>query len=226
MGRVQKRIPERNNQVLVVNDKADMGKSYYLPFTFIGPKTEDHSILFENPKSISLIVFTGGADVSPHLYDEPIGRHTYSNTDRDNEEIRIFNQAVKENIPMFGICRGLQFLTVMQNGKLVQHSEGHHQSHKIQTIDKFEFQVTSSHHQMVLPSNHDDIIAWSSPKLSKFYLNGLNQKITTELEVEVVKFNKIKAVGVQYHPEIMNQETYGFFYVEDLIRRYLPSAVS
>ena len=79
---------------------------------------------------------------------------------------------------------------------------------------------------MVLPSNHDDIIAWSSPKLSKFYLNGLNQKITTELEVEVVKFNKIKAVGVQYHPEIMNQETYGFFYVEDLIRRYLPSAVS
>lgn len=236
MGRLQKRIDRPNlptmptngkKLVLVVNDKADMGRSYYLPFAFIGQKTEDINLLFNYPELISLIVFTGGRDVDPDLYNESVGKKTYCDINRDKEEIEVFNQAMKHDIPMFGICRGLQFLTVMFGGKLIQHTEGHHTPHNMRTKDGIEFHVSSSHHQMCLPYKDDEIIGWASPKISKVYLDGNDKKMTTpEFEVEAVRFTKAKAVGVQYHPEIMNSGCYGFFYVEDLIRRYLTDVIS
>lgn len=219
----------KERKVLVVNDKADMGKSYYLPFAFVGPKVNDTDLLKTDPKSIALVVFTGGADVNPKLYNEKVSRTTWFDEKRDEEEYFVFNEATKHKIPMFGICRGLQFLTVMFNGKLIQHTNGHHRSHQMQI--KHEYQdskiiaVTSSHHQMVLPHENDEILAWATPRLSTTYLNGQDKEIMQpNLEIEAVKFRN--AVGVQYHPEVMNSETPGFTYVEHLIRKYLPTAVN
>lgn len=214
----------KDRKVLVVNDKADMGKSYYLPFAFVGPRTEDTNLIDSDPESIALVVFTGGTDVNPEFYNEQVGKYTAFDPYRDEEEFAVFNEAVEKNIPMFGICRGLQFLTVMTGGKLVQHVTGHHKSHIMKTPDGMEFEVSSSHHQMVLPRVEDLILGWSSPRLSSTYLDGSNNEILQPfLEVEAVKFHDTPAVGVQYHPEIMKPNTVGFKYVETLIRRYLPT---
>lgn len=215
-------------KVLVVNDKADMGRSYYLPFAFVGPRTDDIGLLRSDPKSIALVVFTGGADVNPELYDENVSRTTWFDSKRDEDEFAVFNEAVENKIPMFGICRGLQFLTVMFSGRLIQHTNGHHRPHTMRLKNKYqglkEFVVTSSHHQMVLPHEDDEILAWATPRLSTTYLDGEDQEIMQpNLEVEAVKFTN--AVGVQYHPEVMDKDTPGFTYVEYLIRKYLPTAV-
>jgi putative glutamine amidotransferase len=213
--------------VLVVNDKADMGRSYFLPFAFLGPKTEDVSLLETNPQSISLVVFTGGSDVSPSLYNDHVCNKTHTDPERDEQEFAIFNQAINHNIPMFGICRGLQFLTAMLGGKLIQHTHGHHKPHPMKTKDGMEFYVTSSHHQMVLPSESDEVLAWSSSRLSDIYIGGNNQPLPVpKFEIEAVRFKHANAIGVQYHPEIMDAKCPGFYFVEDMIRRYFPSLVN
>lgn len=54
-----------------------------------------------------LVVFTGGTDVNPELYEEKRIRTTgRPDTKRDKFEEQVFAQAKFLNIPMFGICRG------------------------------------------------------------------------------------------------------------------------
>jgi gamma-glutamyl-gamma-aminobutyrate hydrolase PuuD len=215
-----------SRKVLVVNDKADMGRSYYLPFEFVGPRTDDTQLITSDPESIALVVFTGGSDVNPELYNENVGKYTAFDPYRDEDEFAVFNGAVEHKIPMFGICRGVQFLNVMMGGKLVQHVTGHHQKHKMRIKSGMEFDVSSSHHQMVLPRPRDVILGWSVPRLSLSYLDGDNQKLPPPSgEVEAIKFYDSPACGVQYHPEIMRPESEGFKYVETMIRQHLPTVV-
>jgi gamma-glutamyl-gamma-aminobutyrate hydrolase PuuD len=216
-----------SKQVLLINDRADMGKSYYLPFAFIGPQTNDISILEENPKSVALVVFTGGSDVNPELYNQKVGKRTHFDPARDEEEFAVFNKAMSLDIPMFGICRGLQFLTVQFGGKLIQHVNNHHKQHTILTNDGIEFTVTSSHHQMCMPMHCDTILAWAKPRLSNTYLDGNNHEIKPPIvEVEAVKFDRVDAMGVQYHPEIMPEKSNGFLYIQQLIRKYMPKVAN
>lgn len=211
-----------SKKILLVHDRADMGNSYYLPFAIFGERCDDLSILNTNPQSIAFIVFTGGPDISPSLYNENLGSKTRCDNHRDEIETVVFGKAIDNNIPMFGICRGLQFLTVMMGGKLIQHVNHHHRPHFIETKEKLRMVVTSSHHQMVLPEVHDEILAWTSPRLSTLYVDG-NDKLhfSPEKEVEAVHFVDFPIAGVQYHPEIMDISSFGFYYVQELVRQYI-----
>ena len=76
---------------------------------------------------IDLIVFTGGADVSPEYYGENKGQHTSIDKKRDKVEYDMFQSLYMT--PKVGFCRGAQYLTVLNGGKLVQHVTGHTSSH-------------------------------------------------------------------------------------------------
>ena len=67
------------------------------------------------------LLFTGGADVSPMLYHEPMDGSKDTNWSRDYVETAQFWLARRRRIPILGICRGLQFLNVVAGGSLVQH---------------------------------------------------------------------------------------------------------
>lgn len=68
--------------------------------------------------SFDLVCFTGGEDVSPHLYgEENISSHT--NEARDNFEIEVYEE-FRGKVPMVGICRGGQLLNVLNGGKMIQ----------------------------------------------------------------------------------------------------------
>lgn len=56
-----------------------------------------------------IIIFPGGVDVSPTYYNEPRGRYTQVDkpSDRDLNEISIYNKAVEQGKYIVGICRGL-----------------------------------------------------------------------------------------------------------------------
>src|SRR5574343_347632 len=78
-----------------------------------------------------LVCFTGGEDVSPSLYGEQRHPRTYHNMNRDDRETELFNQCLKNQTPMVGICRGGQFLNVMNGGKMYQDVSHHCQDHII-----------------------------------------------------------------------------------------------
>jgi putative glutamine amidotransferase len=77
-------------------------------------------------QDFSGLLLTGGHDVDPALYGEE--RHPAteeSDRERDECEIRLLQEALARDLPVLGICRGLQLMNVMHGGTLIQHMEGH-----------------------------------------------------------------------------------------------------
>jgi putative glutamine amidotransferase len=109
----------------MVNDSADMGSSYYRPFKQYGEPSNNIEDVKNNPQDFTLAVFTGGEDVDPSYYGKKKNHRTYSNIYRDREEKELFDVLLEHKIPLFGICRGSQFLCVMAGGSLCQHLDNH-----------------------------------------------------------------------------------------------------
>lgn len=67
------------------------------------------------------ILFTGGHDVSPVLYNEKISEKCGEVCQkRDILEKYLFEKCYRDDKPVFGICRGIQFINVMMGGTLYQ----------------------------------------------------------------------------------------------------------
>ena len=67
------------------------------------------------------ILFTGGGDISPHLFDEdPIKELGGFISIRDVTEFELMKAAQKLGVPVFGICRGCQVINVVLGGTLYQ----------------------------------------------------------------------------------------------------------
>ena len=68
------------------------------------------------------LVITGGADVDPGRYGaEPHPRTVAWRTDRDAWELALLDAAVACDLPVLGICRGMQVMAVHGGGALDQH---------------------------------------------------------------------------------------------------------
>ena len=66
------------------------------------------------------LVLQGGADLAPETYGEkPIGRWL-GDRKRDLYEMRLIELALERNIPILGICRGMQLLNAFYGGTLYQ----------------------------------------------------------------------------------------------------------
>ena len=72
------------------------------------------------------IVFTGGSDLDPELYGEAAHPETSGIVRmRDDAELALLQAALDRDMPVLGICRGIQVLNVALGGDLDQHLEGH-----------------------------------------------------------------------------------------------------
>jgi putative glutamine amidotransferase len=71
---------------------------------------------------LDAVVFAGGADVDPERYGaERSPRSGPAAVDRDEAELALLEAAVSRDLPVLAVCRGLQLLTVLRGGSLVQH---------------------------------------------------------------------------------------------------------
>lgn len=168
----------------------------------------------EFPNKADLFLFAGGEDVHPYLYGELRGKRTQSNPLRDVHETWAFNFAKKNKIPMLGICRGSQFLTVMAGGTLLQHVDGHQGQHTTFLSNGAVITVTSTHHQMmnpyVLKDSEYKIIGIAKKTISQ-YIDGYNEVVPLPdnfPEPEIVYYPKINALAIQGHPEQQTQKEY------------------
>lgn len=166
------------------------------------------SAIVNNMEESDFVLFTGGADVDPSVYGEPMGSRTSSNIERDIFEERKFKQALELEKPMLGICRGAQFLCVMAGGRLVQHQNDIGFIHAMHTWDGQKIKVTSTHHQAMypwnLPKGSFKVLGWGKG-CSKTHLDGNDEEMDLpgNMEMETVYFPKIRALGIQSHPEMM-----------------------
>ena len=68
------------------------------------------------------LLLAGGSDIDPGFYgaapDEQAGAHW---PERDRFEIALVSEALRREMPVLGICRGMQLLNVARDGALIQH---------------------------------------------------------------------------------------------------------
>ncbi len=147
-----------------------------------------------------LLCFTGGEDVSPTLYKQLPLKTTNSNPIRDEYEIQFYSSF--PYIPKVGICRGGQFLAVMNGDTLLQHIDGHTNTEHNVKGDCCLHRVNSDHHQAILFSSH-----YSTPILST---HGI---------VEACFYSHSESLCFQPHPEWNHKETHDVFFT--LISQYL-----
>lgn len=174
-------------------------------------------VVTKDPKQIldcQLVCFTGGEDVSPSYYGEAIHPQTYSNIVRDEYEKQYFLIAIENDIPCVGICRGGQFLNVMNGGKMYQHVSHHCGSHEIDILDweypESTITATSTHHQMMRPTKEAFVLAEASQNGFKEYMR--NGEVVEAYgaeesqDIEVVFYPHTKCLCFQPHPEFKHCE--------------------
>ncbi|MBI4548354.1 MAG: gamma-glutamyl-gamma-aminobutyrate hydrolase family protein [Ignavibacteriae bacterium] len=159
------------------------------------------------------LVLTGGHDIDPLLYGGEVSHPKITDVDRkrDDFERKIINKALEADIPILGICRGLQIVNVHFGGTIIPDIEeaGFH-SHQSQSntecrhdiiIDRESAlarisglvagNVNSSHHQAVQkPGNGLKVVARSN--------DGIIE--ATEFEEQE---DKPFFLFIQWHPERM-----------------------
>lgn len=190
----------------------------------LGDITSDVTDFFKNPKKYKLVLFTGGADVSPEIYGETSPRDVCgSEMRRDLFEAQIFDLARKLGIKMTGICRGSQFINVMSGGRMMHHLEGHAGGrHEIETSKGEVFVANSLHHQMIIPPEDGHMIGWAKEPLSPIYIGDKDELAEWDRpETEIVLIPRTLCCGAQWHPEMMATGTEGYRYYYQLVRKFL-----
>ena len=76
----------------------------------------------ETLDALDAVVFTGGSDLDPELYGEDAHPETFGiQRLRDEAELALLGAALERDMPVLGICRGIQVLNVAMGGDLHQH---------------------------------------------------------------------------------------------------------
>jgi putative glutamine amidotransferase len=119
------------------------------------------------------LLLVGGVDINPKLYNERPAPETQEiNDERDTLELKMIRAFFDLKKPVFGVCRGIQILNVVQGGGLIQHipsflpaQEEHRSLGKKDSTHSLRFtrssllsdtlrgvtEVNSAHHQAVHP---------------------------------------------------------------------------
>jgi len=157
------------------------------------------------------LILAGGADIDPAMYGEdahPMTKGTWP--ERDSFEVALARRALERDIPLLGICRGMQLMNVARGGTLHQHLPeqfGHHEHLRARgSFDGADHDVrltpgslaaraageelhgTKSHHHQGVDQLGEGLVVTGVAEL-----DGLPEAI----EVPGDAF----ALGVQWHPE-------------------------
>lgn len=107
-------------------------------------------------KECSGLILTGGEDVDPDRYQQPEKRAVCGtiNPERDALELAVAQAAIDANIPVLGICRGLQVLNVLYGGTLIADipRDDHHE-HRQYTDPETSIKHDSEHDVFAEPGS-------------------------------------------------------------------------
>lgn len=179
---------------------------------FIIPATTDVTLIDQTLSLLDGLLMSGGEDINPTYYGEdPIEQCGKSNDARDEYELLLLKKALDHNLPILGICRGLQLINVAMGGKLYQDLPTQHPSdikhavfdsgsapvHEIgieagsltaQLLNTNKYGVNSRHHQGIKELAPElKITAWSLP-----------DSVPEAIEAYPIR----PIMGVQFHPEL------------------------
>ena len=193
-----------------------LGQGYYQSVVAAGgvplviPPVADKHVILNTLDRIDGLILSGGGDINPlWAGEEPSPLLRGINAERDLPELLIARLAYNRQIPILGICRGIQTLATAFGGKVAQdisasatvkHSQDADRSEPTHTVtvendslisvayQATEIKVNSFHHQAVSDSGSKFRVVATAP-------DGV---------IEAMESSEYKPIlGVQWHPECM-----------------------
>ncbi len=185
---------------------------------FVNHKHDDYQyVITKDITDADLVQFLGGEDVNPEYYGQYRHRTTFINAKRDEEELAIYDLALQLGLPMTGICRGGQFLHVMNGGSMFQNVDNHSGTHQASIYGKLiPITVSSTHHQMMKLDPHIQhdamILMYAEESTTKEFMSDTAaghayscsrhvSKNYPDPDLEAIYYPKTNCLCYQPHPE-------------------------
>ena len=155
------------------------------------------------------LLIPGSRDMDPKYYNEkPHTKIKPMSKERTKTEFYILEKSLNNNLPVFGICGGMQFLNVFFGGSLYQ--DMYSLLDGILDHEKGAIHVVQIHENTILSS----IIQHPSISVNSFHHQSINKlgkglKLNAESSdgiIEGVEAENGFVLGVQWHPELENNE--------------------
>ena len=175
------------------------------------PPVADTAVIINTLQHLDGLILTGGGDHNPlWMGEEPSPRLHNINRERDLAELMLVRLAFNRQIPMLGICRGIQTLAIALGGKVeqdieqrVKHSQDADRTEPTHSVSLVKdstlyhiygserIMVNSFHHQAVSqPGKRFRVIARSADNI-----------------IEAIESSEYKSIlGVQWHPEWLEED--------------------
>lgn len=149
------------------------------------------------------IVFTGGADMNPATYGQANTASAFEQI-RDDYELALLEGALDADLPVLGICRGIQLLNVQTGGSLHQDVPEH---------ARYDVAPDTRTHTIAIePASRLNLMFGSTLEVNSLH----HQTIDTVGEglsvvarahdgtVEAVEMVGRDVIAVQWHPEMLD----------------------
>ncbi|SFY42878.1 gamma-glutamyl-gamma-aminobutyrate hydrolase family protein [Streptomyces atratus] len=149
------------------------------------------------------VVIAGGADVEPARYGEtPDPRTGPPARARDAWELALIEAAIDRQVPLLGICRGMQLLNVALGGTLHQHLDGHtggtgvFGEHAVTPVPGTVYAAAVGEPAVVPTYHHQAVDRLGSGLTASAYASD-----GTVEAIELTDHESL-VLGVQWHPEM------------------------
>lgn len=159
-------------------------------------------------EELDLLVLPGGSDVNPRRYAD----FWHPDTGLPNRALEFFDEVVlpeyiKAQVPIFGICRGLQTLNVLLGGTLNPDSPEPTSSgpgdpvHFVRLNDTGELLESSSNHHQSIRRLAQGFSIWASGYANKWVSKSKTADLTAPLSIEGIAHKEWPIFATQFHPE-------------------------
>ncbi len=206
-------INNRENEVIISQYVQRVSDSGAIPVLI--PSIEKAEIIEGLLDIADGVLLIGGRDYDPVDYREEPHPETVMNRMRPHFDIAFGKAVLKRNMPVLGICAGCQLLNIVSGGKLIQHLDNadEHRNgvfHGAEIIKDGFFAKAlgkSAGDKLTVNSYHHQAVNSAAP--------GNGVVITAKAfdgTIEAVEFEGERMIlGVQFHPERMDDIGPGFF---------------
>ena len=191
------------------------------------PPLSDTDVIINTLEHLDALVLSGGADYDPHYAgEEPCPLLGTINEERDLPELFITQLAYNRQLPILGICRGIQTLAMVLGGHVRQdisdiQSHNHSQeedrnvaTHPV-TFEQDSLLASLYHHcQLEVNSFHHQAVDETGPRFRVIARSD-------DGIIEAMESTEYKPIlGVQWHPECLENGLPIFCWLVDQARQY------
>lgn len=175
------------------------------------PPSEDMQALLSVLEQVDGILLSGGSDLNPlFLGEDPVRELHGINPHRDRQELLLVRLAANRQIPMLGICRGMQVICAALGGTLYQDIYTQHPQPCIKHSQDLDRAFASHRVSLEKGTLIHDLFRTDTLPVNSFHHQAVKEvgpafcvsAVSSDGIIEAMESSQLKSViGVQWHPE-------------------------